>query len=256
MPKATADENLLAFIERLRGQFDPEPLPDRDPLLQLIWAMLAWNTSRAEADDALGRLMSHIVDVNELRVTLDHELIDWLGEDFPLAVQRVMRLREVLTTIYLREYLTEMTGLTKGGKKEARQYLDTLPGLPPYAAASVMVVTQGAHALPVDEKLVVLLRDEGLLGGDDPQDPGSVEATLLRSIKAGNTLDAHLLLQAWADAAPTPPQALLAAEAPTTVSLDDGVPPPALPISARVGGDDDPANSPKTRRTSRIARKK
>ena len=256
MPKATADENLLALIARLRKEFDPEPYPDRDPLLQLIWAILAWNSTRDAADDGLERLMSNVVDVNELRVTLDHELIDWLGgeDDDPLIVQRVMRLREALTTIYLREYLTEMTGLTKGGKKEAREYLDTLPGVPPYAAASVMVTTQGAHALPVDEKLVALLRGEGLIGDDDPTDAASVENMFLRSIKAGNTLEAHLLLQAWSDAHDMPQEALDAATAPTTVALDEGAAPPAMPISARVGGDDTPTTRPK--RSTRTARKK
>ncbi|MEX0743980.1 MAG: hypothetical protein WD118_00145, partial [Phycisphaeraceae bacterium] len=76
-------------------------------------------------------------------------------------------------------------------------YLDTLPGITPYVAARVMLLSFGGHAMPVDRKLVVMLGDEGIFEHDAPAD--HVESWLQRHIKADEAVSAHLLFQAWAD---------------------------------------------------------
>jgi hypothetical protein len=83
--------------------------------------------------------------------------------------------------------------------------------MPVYVTASVMLLSFGGHAMPVDSKLVTLLADEGVVSPDT--DPPSVESLLLRQIKAGDGFDAHLVLQAWSDASRrTSPKKLQAAE--------------------------------------------
>ena len=111
-------------------------------------------------------------------------------------------MREALQEVFVREYAVAMKSIESKGKKEQRAYLDSMPGMVPYVAASVTLVSFGGHALPVDDKLVALLANEGVCEPDAT--PAEVESFLLRQVKAGDTLDAHLALQAWSDARKMP----------------------------------------------------
>ena len=99
--------------------------------------------------------------------------------------------------MYLREHDVQMHSIDGKGKKEQRAYLDSLYGMTPFAAAQVTLLSFGGHAMPVDEKLVMMLEREGAL--PENLDAAAAESFLLRQIKAGDALEAHLALQAWVD---------------------------------------------------------
>lgn len=190
-------KHLAALLKRLKSQYSPEEPPPRDPTLQMVVSFLQWQASRKQAEKALERIMAVMVDVNDLRVSLEHEVLDALGEDYPLARERIARLREALNEVYVREHAVEMRSIAGKGKKEQRNYLDTLPGMVPYVAAEVMLLSFGGHAAPVDHKLVGLLVKEDVL--EPGTEPDAAEGSLQRMIKADDGLQAHLLLQAWSD---------------------------------------------------------
>lgn len=200
MPKQDTSQGkkLAALLKRLDSSYKPEDPPPRDPTLQLVAAFLQWEGTRKQAEEAVGRLMSEMVDVNDLRVSFDQEILALLGDDYPLAEQRVARMREALNEIYVREHATEMRSIAEKGKKEQRAYLDSLPGMVPYVAAEVTLLAFGGHAMPVDQKLIERLAEEEIIDAD-AQDPQYVENVLLRLVRAEEALHTHLLLQAWAD---------------------------------------------------------
>jgi len=206
-----AGKKLAALLKKLGSQYEVEEPPPRDPVAQLIVALLQWRATREAGEEAFGRLMAELVDYNDLRVSHPHELIELIGPDYPLASERVIRLREALHEVFVREYAVSMQSIAGKPKKDQRAYLDTLPGVTPYAAAQVTLLSFGGHALPVDEKLVALLAQQGVLEPQTP--PAAAESWLMRQVKADEGLRAYLLLQAWADDQPDPEPALAGAEA-------------------------------------------
>ncbi|MEX0654001.1 MAG: hypothetical protein WD534_16670 [Phycisphaeraceae bacterium] len=190
-------KKLTALLKRLKSEYEIESPPQRDPVLEMIYSFLLWEATQAEADDALARLLAAVVDVNELRVSLEAEIVEMIGPTYPLVHERVARLREAMYEVYVREYSMEMRSIASASKKDQRAYLDTLPGMTPYVAARVMLLSFGGHAMPVDRKLVVMLGDETVLEHDTS--PDHAESWLQRHIKADEAIDAHLLFQAWAD---------------------------------------------------------
>lgn len=193
---ATA-KKFAALLSKAQSGYKAEDPPPREPVTQLVVSFLQWGATRKEAEDAFTRLMEVMIDLNDLRVSHPHELLGLIGEEYPEGTQRIIRLRESLNEVYKREHDIQMNTVAGKGKKEQRAYLDTLPGITPYVAAQVTLLSFGGHAMPVDEKLCDLLIEEGCL--DDGTDPADAEAYLIRLIKAGDALEAHLALQAWAD---------------------------------------------------------
>jgi len=81
--------------------------------------------------------------------------------------------------------------------RAVREYLDTLPGCPPYVAARVALLSFGAHAMPVDDRLLTLLTKAGVF--EQGTTPAEAEGWLTRQVKAGDSEEAYLALQEWAD---------------------------------------------------------
>ncbi len=197
--------NALLRKARAAAKSVEEP-PAREGAAQLTVSFLNFNATRKQAEDAFARLMNELVDLHELRVSHPHELVAIIGENYPAAYDRILRLREALQAVYQREHDVSLKKVAAKGKREQRTYLDSLPATPPYVAAAVSLLSFGAHALPVDDKLCVLMIGEGVL--DEDATPADAESFLTKNLKAGDALDAHLALQAWADKrkAPTTPK--------------------------------------------------
>lgn len=190
-------KKLADLLKKLRPKQGVEAPPATDPLTQLVIAMLQWEATAQLASDALQKILDNVVDLNELRVSQNYEILDIIGHDYPMGEERVLRMREGLNEIFHREHGIEPKSIASKGKKEQRAYYDSLPGLPQYAIASIMLLSYGAHALPVDEKLAQLLAAEGVVNEEDS--PEEIESFLTRQIKAGDAIEAHLLFQQWSD---------------------------------------------------------
>lgn len=185
---------LLKKVKAGHGGEEPDAL---EPIAELVFSFLTWNATVKQADTAFGKIMAQVVDLNELRVSHVHEIVELIGVRYPDAQRRVIRLLESMMEIYDREHDFKMSSVLSKGKREQREYLDTLPGIPPFVAARVGLLSFGAHAMPVDDRLMVLLIDAGVF--DDQTTPVEAESWLTRQVKAGEALDAYMALQAWAD---------------------------------------------------------
>lgn len=204
---ADPTKKLGSLLRRLRSEYpEPHAAPSVQPetpdgfdaaVHELVYSMLLWEASNAQARNALKRIRESVVDYNELRVCIADEVALVLGEKYPLALERSMRLRTTLNDLYQRHHCITLKHLAELPKREARQHLDGLAGCPCYVSARVALVQNLGHAMPLDERLRDLLIEEGVL-----EEGVAVEAAaswLEHHVKAEEALETFLLLQAWSD---------------------------------------------------------
>lgn len=190
-------KKLPAFIKRLKAKH-AAPAPEAcDAITHLVVGMLEWNASRKTAQAGLTKLLSVLVDLNDLRVSHLKEVVDILGERYPLVTERVARLHDVLQAVFDREHAVTLEALAKRSKKDLRDYLGSLPGITPYAAARTILLAFEGHAVPLDDRQLDLLKQEQII---DPEASVEQAATFLEHhIKAGEAVDLYVHLRQWAD---------------------------------------------------------
>jgi hypothetical protein len=169
---------------------------------ELVFSMLLWEASTGQARAAFKRLRESLVDYNELRVCLASEIAELLGENYPLALERSDRLRSALSNLYKRRHRLELAHLLDGGKREGREYLMSLEGVPPFVMSRVCLVHLDAHGIPLDGRLCDLLAKEKAIDVSDSTGSerlASASSWLDRQVHAGEAPFVHAVLQAWSD---------------------------------------------------------
>lgn len=199
--KKNADKGplLTNLLSQLRKSVEIEDLPERTPLEHLVYAFLAWNTTRNQADPAFRRLKRAFVDLNELRVSDPVEIADALGSRYARVEERAQRLMMVLNGVYRVEHAMEMERISAMPKREARATLEEIEGMVPFVSASVLLLGLGAHAIPVDDQLVARLKADGVV--DEDAAVPQVQSFLEHQIRADDGPEAHQLLRAYAERA-------------------------------------------------------
>lgn len=201
-------KKLAALIKKLRaahGGTPPTP-PDLTPdapdgfddlLHQLIFSMMLWEATTAQALGAVKRLREHFADANEVRVCMADDTVQCLGERYPLARERALRLRHALHDVFQRHQVLSLTPLHTLPRKDATAFLESLDGMPFFVAQRVSVVCLDAHVCPVDSKMRDCLARDRIV----PEDMPATEASRFIShhIKPEDAITTYLLLQDWAD---------------------------------------------------------
>jgi hypothetical protein len=216
-------KKLHALVRKLRSEYpgprDPaaESCPEGiDPLSwQFVFAFMCWEASTSKASTATRKLHAAVIDYNEMRVCLADELVSMIGERYPRATERVQRLRSTLNDLYRREHTVTLQHLPAMAKREARAYLESLDGMPPFVAARLMLLCFGGHAFPLDERLyLTLLEEQAVPEGEFDEVSGWLE----RAFHAGEATDPYLLLESWMNdrAAPKPPKKPVVIRTPVT----------------------------------------
>ncbi|MEM9019612.1 MAG: hypothetical protein AAGC44_03530 [Planctomycetota bacterium] len=200
MVKTDSKQNkaFTALLKKALSAYKGDAEPDAmDPIAQLVISFLLWNTTQKQAELAYDKILAQVVDLNELRVSHPHEIVAMIGVRYPNADARVRRMLESMMEVFAREHDFRMTSVKSKGKREQREYLDSLPAIPPFVAARVALLSFGAHAMPVDDKLADQLINHGIF--EPGTSPAEIESWMIRQFKAGTALEAHLALQAWSD---------------------------------------------------------
>lgn len=212
---ATLLKRAKSEVEAAEEPSFPAGMEDSGRLIrQLIFSMLMWEATRAQAMAAMRRIGEQLVDLNELRVCFAPEIATILGERYPRGLERAERLHAMLTEIYKREHGLNIDRLETLSKRDAKTYLETLEGMCEYTCARVILVGLGGHAMPCDERLRDHLAAEGAL--PEGLTPAEACGWLERQVRAGEALGAHHALQAWSDAQGTPAKREKKPEAPAT----------------------------------------
>lgn len=194
---------LKKFFTRLRhaGPRPDVPEPD-DPLRRLATAILGVGRGAEEGSKAVDRLLSTMVDWNEVRVSSAHEVASAVTDVVPGGLPRCQQLISALRAIYRLENKPSLERLRSMGRREARQYLENLDGVDEHAVASVFLWSLGGHAIPVDDRSLDALRVSGVV---EPKAARvEVQAFLERHINATDAKEFCLLLASYSpDATPS-----------------------------------------------------
>lgn len=200
-------KKLHAFIKRLPPL--PEPrAADRpnshttDPIvLELVRSFFIWEVGTKACARSLAQLDAATADYNEVRVCLPHEVGRIVTHQDAKFEERVLRLRSVLNDIYRREHVLLLAHLTQQPKRDARAYLESLDGMPPFVSARVCVTALGAHAVPVDSRVVAALVAERALPAELESAPHSDCASWLEHhIRADEAASVHIRFECHLDA--------------------------------------------------------
>ncbi len=249
-------KRLSHLLSRLRKQVTPSPPPERTILEQLIHAFLTWNASRRQADHALSDLVKATVDLNELRVSDPEELIEIVGQTYPLAEQRFLKLKSVLNSVYRREHAMALEPLASKSKRDARAYLDELEGMVPYVSAAVVLLNLEGHAIPVDDNLRKRLVDDSVV--EPYATLEEIQSFIEHHVKSDQGIATHQLLRAYVEKpikvqipgpipkvgpAPAPPPPPKPVPAPVPIAMR---PPGSPPVPGSKPSNGKPAGKPIT----------
>lgn len=204
---AQSQKHWGTLLKRLRHDFPeathtPPPAAANLPDL-LVHALLLWEASSHQAELAHTRLRATFTDHNELRVSMPDDIALALGERYPLAEERSVRMRAVLNNVFANEHAVSLERLREMSKRDARQYLLSLEGCPEYAAAYVLLIGLSGHAAPVDDRLLSLFAKAGVFAPDF----GAAAACswIEHHVHASESASIHALLRAWSDRDGHPP---------------------------------------------------
>ena len=167
---------------------------------EVIYSYLLWNATTKQAKTAYKKLINASVDLNEIRVNVVSETVELIGANYPQAFERAKRLRAVLNAIYLREHSLEVSSLDGAGKREIREYYETLNGITPFVCNRVIAVQYGVAAMPVDDRTLAALITNNLIHED-----ADIEETISwlgRQVKADEVCDVHARIHAWVSLQP------------------------------------------------------
>ncbi len=198
--KNTPDNSkkLNTLLRRLRKQTPPaESNEPGDPIEVLVKSFLIWESTTTKATAAYKRIMEQVVDFNDLRVSMPHELVEWIGPRYPMALERCQRLRACLRHTFKREHAMSLERLRGMARREVKQYLRSLDGISPYTADRVTLLCFDAHCMPVDDRLRRTLIKEGAC--EQSIEIADLSSWLARQVKAADGAATHRALQAWSD---------------------------------------------------------
>lgn len=196
------DKPLAKFFESLEAPSDADAAIARgigsiEPVLgELVFSFMLWETTTKHADASMLKLNEAFIDLNELRISLPDELAAIVGSRCPRGAERTLRLRMALNEIFLLEHSMSLARLCELPKRDARQYLIDLPGMPAFVASRVCLLALGAHTFPLDDRLrQVLVSNKA---ADPSHKTDSCASWLERQFRAGEAAGAYLKLEACA----------------------------------------------------------
>lgn len=194
-------KRLVTTIKRDGGK--PKTLRSEDPMDQLMRGILSRTASDYRANSAWGRLRSGTVDLNELRVTPVSELVAILGRDYPQARSVAEAISKALNSIFNHRHDLDLGFLKSASRSTAENFLKGLDGVDEHARAAVLLLSLGAHAIPVDDNMLVYLQKGEFVS--ETASRGEVQGFLERQIKARDGAAFYALFKRFASThAPRP----------------------------------------------------
>ncbi len=185
---------LKRAFSRLRQSGAAPTIPEpTDPIRQLVLSILGENCGEAEAAKAVDKLLTVMVDFNELRVSTPDQVYRALGGRLPDGLERSRLLIRALQRIYEHEHCLSLERLRNMGRREARQFLESLEGINDYSAAAVMLWSFGGHAIPVNDAFLAALREAEIVHPTASR--VEVQAFLERNIPAAQAKEFCLVMR-------------------------------------------------------------
>jgi len=154
-----ADE-LKSLFRRLMKEGKPPEREPLDALKALVRGAMSYDVSDSRAEEAMRAIDREFVDLNELRVATDLEIQELLGTRYPDIERRVAMITQSLNAIFEKEHTLSLDRMKEISKRDTRQFLREMPDIHPFVEAYVMLMAFDGHAVPVDDEILALLKEE------------------------------------------------------------------------------------------------
>lgn len=171
----------------------PGPAPEREPVEQIILAILEHNEPEGAAANSLAKLKSEYVDFNELRVSRTGELTELLGTEISNPRAKARRLLAVLRAVFNKENSFDLSSLKSKSKQDMEEYFKTVGETDNYLASSVLLHCCGRQAFPLDEKMLKACEELQLVEGE--VDMAGLQSFLERQVRASQAYSFCRLLK-------------------------------------------------------------
>lgn len=184
-----------AYTKMRQQAPDPETPAPTEPLNQLAIAAFAVSCSEKQAATIVDTLVSNMAGWNEVRVSRPSEINKAIGNGVLDSLAPCQRLVSMLESVYERENALSLDRLRQMGRREARQYLDSLGGVDEYGVASVALWSLGGHGIPVNDGLLKELRAAGLVHPEATR--SEVQAFLERHVSAADAQVFSIVMRSY-----------------------------------------------------------
>jgi len=181
-----------------RGGFKHTEPAVQDVTTELLVACLSAYNTENKARTLLGRLRSNYVDYNELRISRTAEAIDILGKNAQRARETALQLLTLLRSVYDKQDSLDLEELRQLNKRDAKTFLEGLKGADAYVVGRIMLRALGAHAFPVNEQMLAMLRAEEVVSPEASL--SQVQGFLERQISVTDVHAMYAALRHHADA--------------------------------------------------------
>ncbi len=184
-----------AFAKARADSKPVEAPPLDDPLHRLCISIFGVAVGDERGEKYTTRLLTQMVDWNEIRVSTVEEIETAIGTAPQMAKARCRSLLDAMHAVYECENVLSLDRLRDMGRRDARAYLEALEGVDDYAVASVTLWSLGGHAIPVDDRLLEALQVADLVHPLATR--GEVQAFLERHISAADAKDFYFVMQTF-----------------------------------------------------------
>jgi endonuclease-3 len=180
-------EKVIALLREQHGA--PKRMPRRDPLSELIAALLSQNTSDVNSGRAFGNLVSTFGTWEEA-AEADVEGISEAISAGGLNRVKAPRIKTILSRIKSEKGSLDLRFLGNMPLAEARTWLESLPGVGPKTAACVLLFSLGRPALPVDTHVYRVSQRLGLI--DSKVSPDNAHKILGEMVPSPDVYEFHM----------------------------------------------------------------
>lgn len=167
--------------------------PAMDPLVAIVRGSLSMDADDGLVDEAMAKIDSEFVDINELRVATELEVADLVGDHHPKIDEKTSIIRSTLHAIFDREQILKFDRVKELKKAEIRQFFRDMETVPPFVEAFITLHAFDTAAFPVDGTILDLLVDEGVV--DDDTSIEDAQAFLEHAIKADDVYGSYLAIR-------------------------------------------------------------
>ena len=178
-------------------KLDLGPSFEKDAIGSLIFSCLLWNAPAPQAIKAFAAIQSAVIDWNDFRQYLPEEMVELIGANYPLALERSRRIRAMLMDIFVRHYSLTLESLKGLSRKEVDIYFESLRGAPDFVRSRMLFLIGNWHVIPLDDRSHYLLVRENILDSGSTIQEGSNWIT--KQVSSSESKDFVLKMQSWLD---------------------------------------------------------
>ena len=167
-----------------------------EPLLAIVRGTLSMDADDMLVDEAMEKINSEFVDLNELRVATELEVVDLLGEAHPRIDEKATIIRSTLHGIFDREQTLKFERIQELKKGEIRQFFRDMETMPPFVEAFVSMHAFDTPAFPIDDSTLDYLIDSDVVEEDATLD--EAQQFVESHVKGDDMYGTYLALRAKA----------------------------------------------------------